>query len=64
MKGKLFIQDRPEKGKREVRAEGGTILKVVRCDDCEFEAYEIIFEMGKEKLDSLVKQSWDWSYAE
>lgn len=38
--------------------------KVGRCDDCEFEAYEIIFEMDKEKLDSLVKQSWDWSYAE
>lgn len=64
VKGKLFIQDRPEKGKREVRAEGGSVTKVVRCRDCEFEAYDIYFTMDKAKLDALVGLSWDWSYAE
>ena len=63
VKGKLFIQDRPEKGKREVRAEGGSVTKVVRCKECDgFEAYEIFFTMDKEKLDKPVSISWDWSY--
>lgn len=63
VKGKLFLQDRPEKGKREVRAEGGSVTKVVRCNGDGFEAYEIFFTMDKEKLDKLVSISWDWSYA-
>ena len=62
-KGKLFIQGRAEKGRREVRSEGGIVTKVVRCRDCEFEAYEIYFTMDKAKLDALVDSSWDWSYA-
>lgn len=63
-KGKLFIQDSAAKGRREVCSEGGIVTKVVRCRDCEFEAYEIYFTMDKAKLDDLVGSSWDWSYAE
>lgn len=62
--GKLYIQDRKEKGVREVKANGGIVRKVVRCEDCDgFNAYEIFFDMDKEKLDALVDKSWDWSYA-
>lgn len=64
-RGKLYIQDRKERGVREVKANGGIVRKVVRCKDCDgFNAYEIFFDMDKEKLDALVDKSWDWSYAD
>ena len=63
VKGKLFIQNNLEKGKREVQSKGGSIIKTACCEDCDgFKAYEIIFTMDKDTLDNLVKESWDWSY--